>query len=233
MKGKIAIITGGERGLGKALAVLLRSKGVEVVICGVEKEELEKTANELGVTPFFADVSEEEEVKNAARETLARFGAIDIWINNAGVWIPRMPIEEIDTQKAKRLFEVNVFGSIFGMKSAVAAMKDREGGTIINILSTTVFPGGNGSSSCIYTSSKSAIKGFAEALREELKGTAIRIINAYPGGIKTDLFNEKIPANIGDFMTPESVSEKIVANLEKENPELDLIIKRPGQSIIL
>ena len=100
---------------------------------------------------------------------------------------------------------------------------------IVNIISTTAFDGMAGSSGSIYTSSKYALRGLTNSVREEVKDIPITVIGVYPGGFQTDLFNEAKPENFDEFMSVESVAEKIVHNLELEHPETQLIIKRPGQ----
>jgi 3alpha(or 20beta)-hydroxysteroid dehydrogenase len=219
MQHKVVVITGGGKGLGKAMAEMLEAKGATVVV----------SYRESSGKGIRADVTQEADVNNLAAEVVAKYGKIDIWINNAGVWLPQQHIEDVDIQKAQQLFQVNFFGTFFGMRAAVRQMKKQGSGMIVNISSTTAFDGMTGSSGSAYISSKYAIRGLTNAVREELKDTPISVIGVYPGGFKTDLFNAAKPDNFKDFMSVESVAEKIVANLEKDVPEKQLVIKRPGQ----
>lgn len=227
LKDKVIVITGGARGLGKAMSELCISKGAHVVVCDINNfDEIDQE----GVTKHTTDITNEGEVFAVAEKTFTNFGKIDIWINNAGIWLPRESIEQTDIAKANKLFQVNVFGTINGIRAALKYMKPQQSGLIMNIISTTAFDGMNGSSGSIYVSSKYALRGLTNAVRDELKDTGVQVIGVYPGGMKTDLFNEEPPKNIDEFMSVDSVAEKIIENLEIENPETELILKRPGQA---
>jgi short-subunit dehydrogenase len=110
-------------------------------------------------------------------------------------------------------------------------MKLQKNGTIVNIISTTAFDGMNGSSGSMYVSSKYALRGLTNVVREELKGSGVRVIGVYPGGMKTDIFNESIPKNLEQFMSSDQISEKIVENLELSEPLEQLVLKRPEQAM--
>lgn len=226
MNNGVAVITGGSKGLGKALAEQFIAKGYQVVICARNKDEIETTAKEIGATAFIADVTSEIDVKALADFTVSTFGRIDIWINNAGVWMRHSPVEQLDMERIRKMFEVNVFGAVSGSKYALMQMRKQDGGIIININSTSGLTGRPTSSS--YAASKWALRGFTESLREECKGSNIRIISVYPGGMRTSLFDENKPGDIDSYMAPESVAQKIAENLEQENPQNELIIKRPA-----
>ena len=227
MENKIVVITGGSRGLGKAMAEIFASKKAKVILSDRDSEELEKVSKEIHTLPVVADVTKEDEMFKLAQSAVFQFGKIDIWINNAGVWLPRAPIEEVDMKRAHDLFEVNVFGTIYGSRAALGQMKKQGYGTIINIISRSAL--GPRPNSAIYSASKHAAKGFTDALRGELEDKGILVIGIFPSGIKTNLFLEQRPEEFGDFMSPESVAEKIVENLEKAKPEIEMLIERPGQ----
>jgi NAD(P)-dependent dehydrogenase (short-subunit alcohol dehydrogenase family) len=250
------VITGGAKGLGKAMVKTFMEKGVtKIAICDKNKDELEQTLQELGtnVIGFTADTTNESDVSDFAQKVVAKFGRIDIWINNAGVWMPPQALEDIDVEKAKNLFQVNVFGTINGMRVAIRVMKSQQKqsdgienksaggratcGTIVNIISTTAFDGMTGSSGSMYVASKYALRGLTNMVREELKkdtvhsGQYIEVIGVYPGGMKTDIFNSVIPENFDQFMSAEEIAHKIVENLEKPEPESQLVLARPGQKL--
>ena len=221
---KVIVITGANRGLGKVMADIFKLKGGTVVVSDIEGDNVD----------IKADVTKESDVKAITNYAINKYGRIDIWINNAGIWMPVSLIEEIDLQKAQKLFQVNFFGTLNGMRSAVLQMKrqesnDSSGGMIVNIISTTAIDGLHGSSGSMYVASKYAIKGLTNCVRDEIIGSEISVIGVYPGGIKTELFGNEQPNNISDFMSVDFVAEKIVENLEKDIPENDLILLRPGQ----
>lgn len=227
MKNKVVVITGASRGLGKTLAEACASRGARVVMSARDRIELEKNAEKIGALSVVADVTNEADMKRVVERTIKEFNRIDVWVNNAGVWLPKMPIEEVDMKRAHELFEVNVFGTVYGSRQALGEMKKQGEGMIVNIVSSAALMGRP--FLAMYSSSKHAAKGFTDSLREELEGTKIKIIGIYPGGIQTHLFDEAKPADFGEYMTPEFVVEKILENLEKPEPDPELILKRPGQ----
>jgi len=224
MENQIIVITGGSSGLGKGLAKLLVSKGYKVVTCARDNEELDKAAHETGATPFVADVTKEGDMQALADFAVSSFGRIDVWINNAGIWMPHAPFTEMDMDKIKSLFDVNVFGVMYGSKYALLQMQKQRNSILVNIISTSGLSGRPTSSG--YSASKWAVRGFTDSIREENKNSGIRIVSVYPGGMRTQLFNEQKPAEIEEYMSVESVAEKIVSNLELDSPEEQQIIRR-------
>ncbi len=227
MKDKIIVITGASRGLGECMARILAEKGAKLVVSARNKEELTRLAEEIKATVVVADVTRESEVKALAEKTISQFGKIDIWINNAGIWMPKALFEDIDMKKAHELFEVNVFGMAYGSQQAIIQMKKQGYGMIVNIVSSSALTGRALIS--MYSASKHAARGLTDSIRDELKDKNISVIGVYPGGIKTHLFDEKKPEDFKDYMEPQDIAEKIIANLEKETPEPEQILKRQGQ----
>ena len=234
---KVVVITGGAKGLGAAIGQVCRAHGARVVVIDrdIAHEANRDTQEDSGTssyTVYFAgDVTDEVQLKVVAGNIVTKFGAIDIWINNAGVWMPPVPVVDIDIAKARNLFNVNVFGTIHGTRAAVGVMEKVGKGTSVNMISTTAFDGMNGSSGSMYVTSKYALRGFTNVIREELSPKGINVIGVYPGGMKTDIFNEAKPHNIDSFMPASDVADKIVKNLELAEPEMQLIIPREGQKI--
>lgn len=222
LKDKIVIITGGTKGLGKALALSFLKNDAKVVVCSRDEAEFSNLEN--GILGIKADVTKEEEMKNLGEKVIEKFGKLDIWINNAGIWLPHMPIEETDWQRAHGLLEVNLFGTVYGAKVALAQMRKQNSGLIMNILSTSALDGKINETA--YCASKFAAMGFTKSLMKEVDGKNIKVLSVYPGGMQTNLFDEKKPEKYTEFMDPNDVAEKIVENLKKEDPEEELIIKR-------
>jgi NAD(P)-dependent dehydrogenase (short-subunit alcohol dehydrogenase family) len=224
LEGKIVVITGGCRGLGKELTSQFVQEGAKVTIADIQQEEGQKTATELGADFIMCDVTKESDVQNLANEVLEIHGQIDIWINNAGVWLPHASVEETNWQRVHEIFEVNVFGTIYGSKTALIQMRKQTEGTIINVLSTSALEGRLNSSG--YCASKYAASGFTKSLRKEVTGTDIKIFGIYPSGMQTNLFDEGKPAGIDEYMQPDYVASKIIENLKLTNGEEELIIKK-------
>ncbi|HTE21797.1 MAG TPA: SDR family oxidoreductase [Candidatus Limnocylindria bacterium] len=221
----VVVVTGGSKGFGKGLAGAFIKEGAQVVITSTNEAELKAAAKEIGAQYLVADASSIEDTKSLANYAQDKFGRIDIWANNAGVQIAPTNVEEISVDKLHRLFDVNFFGYFYGCTAALKAMKEQGKGTIININSTAGLAGKPGLSA--YVSSKFAIKGLSESIREEVKRSGIRIYQVFPGGMQTDIYHEKVPADIGDYMQIEYAVDKVMNNLKLDVPELDLVIKRP------
>lgn len=224
-KDKVIVITGSSKGLGLLLARKFKDEGAEVVISSHSQESLTTAALDLGVAGILCNVSKEKDVENLAIEVISKFGRIDIWINNAGIWIPESRIENVSIDRVKDMFDVNVFGLMYGSQYALRQMLMQKHGVIINIISTSALDGKALISG--YSSSKWAAAGFTKALRAENKDTNIKVYAIYPGGMKTHLFDENPPQDYRDYMEPEIIVEKIIENLRKEVPEEELILKRP------
>ena len=221
LKGKIVVITGGSKGLGKSLALRFSKDDSKVIICSREGE-FENL--ESGIMGIKVDVTKENEIQSLAEKVINDFGKIDIWINNAGIWLPHKPIEETDWKRAHDLIEVNLFGTVYGSKIALAQMRKQSFGLIINIISTS---GLNGKiNETAYCASKFAVTGFTKSLIKEVDGKKIKVLGVYPGGMQTNLFNENKPENYTEFMDPNFVAEEIVNNLLKKEPVEELIITK-------
>ncbi len=227
LKNKVVVITGGSKGFGKSLASLFSKEGSEVIISSDKKEDIEKTAKELAVDFFPADVTSYDELANLGKYVFEKYGAIGIWINNAGIQIAPSLVEDVDINKLKRLFEINFFGYFYGCQVALKYMKSQKSGLIINVNSTAGLEGKSNISA--YSASKFAIKGLTESLRKEMVDTNLNVYTIFPGGMQTDIYKEKIPDDIQEYMQVEPVAEKVIANLKSGDPEQDLIIKRPAK----
>lgn len=226
-KDKIIVITGASQGFGKALAQAFKKEGAQIIISSHDKKTLENTVKELSVDFFLADVTIFENVKKLNEYAIDKYKRIDVWINNAGIQIAPSLVEEINLQRLHDLFDVNFFGYFYGCQIALSQMKKQNSGLIININSTAGLEGKPEISA--YSSSKFAVKGLTESVRKENKDSGIKVYGIFPGGMKTDIYKEKYPNDFEDYMDIDSVVEKIMVNLKSENPEMDLIIKRPSK----
>jgi short-subunit dehydrogenase len=222
LENKVIVITGGTKGLGKAMALALLKNNARVVVCAKTKKDFKNL--ETGIIGVKADVTKEKDLKKLLDFVVKKFGQIDIWINNAGIWLPHLPIEETNWKRAHDLMEVNLFGMAYGSKIALSEMRKQNFGYIVNIISTSGLDGKINETA--YCASKFAASGFTKSLMKEVDGKNIKVLGVYPGGMRTNLFDEKIPENYNDFMDPKDVADKIIENIKKENPELELIIKR-------
>jgi len=223
LKGNSAVITGSAQGLGRIIAEALVKEGASVVISDLREADVAKTAGDLGAFGVAADVTNEDDVVRLASAARGRFGRIDLWINNAGVWMPQAAIEALDMRRVRAMFDVNVFGTMHGTRAALAVMRAQGRGTIVNILSTSALSGRP--QAAAYCASKYAAAGFTKSLQAELAGTAIRALAVYPGAMKTGLFHEQAPSDFDEYMSAESVAAKIIENLKKDPPDDELVIR--------
>lgn len=225
LKDKIVVITGGSRGLGRSLAKSFVAAGSKVIITALNDKNLKDCASELDVEGLVMDVRDESAVKKVAKEVVEKFGRIDIWVNNVGIWTAHQPIEKVDWGKdVHNIFEVNFFGLVYGSKEALVQMRKYGGGMIVNIISTSGLEGRFHSSS--YAASKFAASGFTKSLRLEAQPDGIDVIGVYPGGMKTKLFGKNVPDNFDTYMETDDVAEKIVKNISSDSPEEEQIIRR-------
>lgn len=227
LKNKIIVITGASKGLGKALASEFLNEGAKVIVNARSRKELEEVKKELGVVTFVGDVTKEKDMQKLADFAVKKFKKIDIWVNNAGIWLPHKPVEKTDWKRAHNLIEVNLFGTVYGSKVALAQMRKKNFGLIVNIISVSGLRGRINETA--YCSSKFAAAGFTKSLMQEVDGKKIKVLGVYPGGMQTNLFDENRPKSYAEFMTPNYVAKKIINNLSKNEPIVELIIKRKNE----
>ena len=166
LNGKVAHVTGGGKGIGRAIATALSMAGAKVMVSDINEESAEETAREIDGSHLQLDVSNSEAVYSALSETEAVFGGIDILVNNAGLYEGYGgPIETITDEKWKTLWGVNVDGVFYCCRSAADIMKRRGGGKIINVSSTQARTPGVGVS---YDGSKAAVEMITKTLALEL-----------------------------------------------------------------
>lgn len=222
---KVIVITGGSKGFGRGLAKAFADKQSKVVIASNDKSALAETASTLNIESFACDVTSFNEIQALAGHVVKQFGRIDMWINNAGIQIAPSNVEDVDVQKLHKLFDINFFGYFYGCKAVLPILRRQHGGTIVNINSTAGLDGKPGLSA--YVSSKFAVKGLTESLRQELKGTDIQIYGIYPGGMQTEIYKEKYPADFTEYMSVDHAIQKVMDNFADSHPQHDLIIRRP------
>ncbi len=216
LKGASVVLTGAARGLGAAIARELVSRVAQVVLSDIDSTDLQDLGIELDSPSMHCNVTNREEVEALGRAAIDEFGKIDIWINNAGVWMPYAPVENVDFNKAHQLVEVNYFGLAYGMVEATKHMRERKSGVILNILSVRALKGK--ALGAAYSASKFAAEGFTQAVRDEVKDTGIKVIGAYPYRIKTGLFGENKHEDYEQSMEPADVAKIVIDNLAAKEP---------------
>jgi 3-oxoacyl-[acyl-carrier protein] reductase len=206
-------VTGGTRGIGRAIARMLVLEGAQVAICGRRQDSVDQAVAELiretggKVEGKAADVRDSDQLGELFRFIDARFGGLDVLVNNAGVGIFR-PISELSIEEWKSTVETNLYGVFYATHEALVRFETRGRGYIVNISSlagANAFAGG-----AAYNASKFALTGFSEAAMQDLRSKNVRVSYIMPGSVATEFGG----SNMGHSVTgadwkiwPEDVAE--------------------------
>lgn len=190
LKDKVALITGGGRGIGKAIAMAYGRQGARLALCARTAAELEQTVNELRAFAVEAegwpcDVSLEAPVKELVANVQKSFGRIDILVNNAGVMTRPVPITELEVRKWDYTIAVNLRGPFLVTQSALPIMMKQKSGSIINV--SSMVGRGAYANFIAYAASKWGLEGFTQTLAAELRSSNIRVNSVEPGYVATKL----------------------------------------------
>ena len=185
---KVTLITGASQGLGRALALAFAEEGARVVVNARSDESVRPVAGEVEgagaeVLAVAADVSREAEVERLVRETVERFGRIDVLVNNAGLLGPRVRVEDYPEDEWRRVIDANLTGPYLVSKAAIPHLS--EGGSIINVVSGVSVEGR--AQWGAYSVSKFGVEGLTQILASELAERGIRVNAVDPGGMRTDM----------------------------------------------
>ena len=174
---KVALVTGGSSGIGRAIAESLIDAGAKVAITGRDEARLTNTATAIGAHAIQADVSREQDVERTYKQVLDAFGDLDILVNNAGVGVFK-PLVEMDLSSFEGVIATNVTGAMLMGREAARIFVSRNAGNIVNIASTASLRGAaNGTA---YMTSKFALRGMTECWRAELRKHNVRVMQINP-----------------------------------------------------
>ncbi len=195
LAGKVALVTGGARGLGAAFASRFVGEGAEVLVTDVLDDLGEQLVGELGASARYRhlDVSSEEEWGPAVAEMVDVFGGPHVLVNNAGV-NRSTPLPDLDLASFDHTLRVNLYGTFLGMREVAKPMAAAGGGSIVNISSMAGIRPRAGSAA--YAASKSGVRGITKAAALDLAPLGIRVNSVYPGAIETPLLVEMTGGNI-------------------------------------
>ena len=220
LSGKVALVTGGSRGIGLAIARALVAEGVQVAVTGRSAAHLSTARNTIeaagpgGVETLQADVRRYDEVQRAIDATVARFGGLDILINNAGIGI-FVDVASMTPAQWTELIETNLTGVFNACHAALPHMRARGGGFIINISSLAgQNPFKDGAAYC---ASKAGLNAFSEALMQEVRYDNIRVSYVMPGSVATAFSSGDEQKGADWKIAPEDVGE-VVVNLLRHDP---------------
>lgn len=219
MKDKIAVITGGTKGIGFAIAEKLLQAGLKVFVCGRGKSDLKNALEKLSahgnVEGEICDVRSEAQVRMMLDECVRLFGGVDILINNAGVGYIGKTVEEMSPDDFRQTLETNLFGVFYACHYAVPLIKKNGGGYIINISSLA---GQNAHPKmAAYNASKFGLNGFSEALMQEVRQDDIKVTYICPGSVNTEFGGGEVSDENRWQLQPEDIAETVL-NLLEMNP---------------
>jgi NAD(P)-dependent dehydrogenase (short-subunit alcohol dehydrogenase family) len=231
LAGRIALVTGGSRGIGAAIADRLAVLGAKVAICGRNQAELRKTASAISAhgecEGFPCDITDLAQVEALADAIRKRWGGVDLLVNNAGVGAFRGPLHELPPQDWEKVLNTNLRAVYYMIRTFAPGMIAKRGGDIINISSIAgknALPNG-----AAYSASKWGLNGLTYSVAEELRQHNIRVTVVCPGSVNTDLspHEGKDPSRM---LQPEDVAH-VVEMLVTQQPRsfVSEVVIRPTQ----
>jgi 3-oxoacyl-[acyl-carrier protein] reductase len=187
LTGRVALVTGGGRGIGRSVAIELATAGMKVAVSARSKDEIEQTAADVGGLAIRCDVSDRSQVEAMVVETEEELGPIELLVANAGMSPDEENAWEIEPEDWWRAFEVNVLGVYLCNRAVIPGMLWRGHGRIVNVASGAAYlPGG---SSTAYSASKAAVHRFSETLANQLAGR-IPVFSISPGLVRTSMTDD-------------------------------------------
>ena len=196
LSGKVALVTGGSRGLGKAITLAYAREGASVIACSRNPAKLREVERELSVVASSyllipADVGKPDQVRRLVEDSLARFKRIDILVNNASLLGPRVEVVKYPEDEWRTIVDVNLFGAYLVSKRVSQVMMDQRSGSIINVSSSV---GRRGRARWgAYAVSKFGLEGLNQVLADELKPYDIRVNSVNPGPMATEMRHAAYP----------------------------------------
>jgi NAD(P)-dependent dehydrogenase (short-subunit alcohol dehydrogenase family) len=186
LEGKVALITGASRGIGRAIAELFAKEGASVIITARDRTRLKKTASEIGAFALDADIREEEQVKEVVKKSVARFGRLDILVNNAGVFPRIKKLHQITEREWNDVIDVNLTGQFRFTKYAIPHLQ-KSRGSILNIASNAGLKAYENFHADAYSASKSALILLTKSWALQYAKDGIRVNCICPGVVETDM----------------------------------------------
>jgi 3-oxoacyl-[acyl-carrier protein] reductase len=209
---KIAIVTGGSKGIGYAIAEALAKNGANVFVCARDKGELRRAIQDLSrsgrVEGEVCDVRSEDQVRMLIEECERIFGGVDILVNNAGVGVFGKTVEEMSANEFRQTLETNLFGVFYACHYAIPLMRRRGGGYIINISSLA---GQNPHPKmAAYNASKFGLNGFTEAMMQEVRQDNIKVSYICPGSVNTYFGGDQPSGEQAWQLQPDDISRVVI-----------------------
>ncbi len=222
MENKVAVVTGGTKGIGRAIAESLLKAGAMVFICARDKSELKRALEQLSalgkVDGEVCDVRSEAQVKAMLAECERVFGGVDVLVNNAGIGIIGKTVEEMSAEEFEQTLQTNLFGVFYCCHHAIPMMKRRGGGYIINVSSLA---GQNAHPRmAAYNASKFGLNGFTEALMQEVRADNIKVTAICPGSVNTYFGGDQPSDEKAWQLQPEDIAQVVIDLLKMDERAL-------------
>lgn len=231
----VTIVTGASSGIGEAIARELANAGGKVMLAARREDRLKELATELGegVAYQATDVTDVEQTRALVQAAIAKFGQVDVLINNAGV-MPVSPFTALQVEDWNQAIDVNIRGVLHGIAAVLPHLMERGSGHVINIgsvASLQVFPNFG-----VYCGTKFAVKAISEALRKETLGK-VRVTTIYPGAVESDLIESsnddqtghQIKESFASFISPTAISRAVLYAIEQPHDvSVNEIVVRPS-----
>ncbi len=237
MREKVIVITGGSSGIGAALAALVASRGAQPVLVARREKELHEVAARCGAgtLAIVADVTRRAEVERALAAALARFGRVDVWVNNAGRGITRL-VSELTDAELDDMILVNLKSALYGMQAVLPHFKERGGGHIVNI-SSMLSRVPYAVQRSAYSAAKHALNALTANLRMELAEShpGIHVTTVMPGVVATDFGLNALHGGMDSRAIPGAQSAEQVAEVIAEvieRPRADVYTRPDGQRMV-
>jgi short-subunit dehydrogenase len=214
LQGKSVVITGAASGIGEALAHASAAKGARLLLADIDAVGLDRVVSALKAkgaecSAMVTDTGNETAIYALAETALQRLGGADIVINNAGVGL-LSPVDKLVTSDAQWLMNINFWGVVHGCQAFIPQLRQRPDAVLVNI--SSIFAMVSVPTQSIYNASKAAVRGFSDALREELQSTGVGVLCVHPGGIKTNIANR---ARITDVSLVADTDQEMRDNFDK------------------
>lgn len=235
LAGKVAVVTGGASGIGRAIAESLAAKGATIAVADLDTDGARRVAKQLEeqgarATAHSVDVSNEDSFRALRLEVLQAHGCVDILVNNAGIAGAPGDFVAAGLDDVRRLLDVNLYGVIYGTSVFLPELLERERASLVNVSSYT---GLLGTGSMVgYSTSKFGVRGFTEALRMELAGSPVAVTLVFPGATRTPLManspllhgtqKERLQASLDNAraLSADVVADRVVRGIIKGSPRV-------------